>query len=209
MIYKALIGVDGVTLPDDPIQAQPTLAPRAAAFEAQPPVRILFDNGAGARSRAQPYRRASSSPSRASRSRARSARVVVPRRRRHADRRRAAAAGADTFTWNKAARPATDFTGDTGAGGLWTATPAYDWTPNPAGTALSYRPRRSPAEHRRRRQRRAVRRGSSPRRATSTCRSTVTEVRPDGKETFVQSGWLRTSLRRLDARAEHRARSRS
>jgi hypothetical protein len=29
--------------------------------------------------------------------------------------------------------------------------------------------------------------------------ATVSEVRPDGKETFVQSGWLRTSLRKLDA----------
>ena len=28
---------------------------------------------------------------------------------------------------------------------------------------------------------------------------TVTEVRPDGKETFVQGGWLRTSMRKLDA----------
>ena len=27
---------------------------------------------------------------------------------------------------------------------------------------------------------------------------TVSEVRPDGKETFVQSGWLRASLRKLD-----------
>jgi predicted acyl esterase len=27
---------------------------------------------------------------------------------------------------------------------------------------------------------------------------TVSEVRPDGKETFVQSGWLRTSVRKLD-----------
>ena len=29
---------------------------------------------------------------------------------------------------------------------------------------------------------------------------TVSEVRPDGKETYVQSGWLRTSLRKLDPR---------
>ena len=28
--------------------------------------------------------------------------------------------------------------------------------------------------------------------------ATVTEVRPDGKETFVQSGWLRASVRKLD-----------
>ena len=27
---------------------------------------------------------------------------------------------------------------------------------------------------------------------------TVSEVRPDGKETFVQSGWLRASERKLD-----------
>jgi predicted acyl esterase len=29
---------------------------------------------------------------------------------------------------------------------------------------------------------------------------TVSEVRPDGHETFVQSGWLRASVRKLDAR---------
>ena len=29
---------------------------------------------------------------------------------------------------------------------------------------------------------------------------TVSEVRPDGKETYVQSGYLRTSLRKLDAK---------
>ena len=28
--------------------------------------------------------------------------------------------------------------------------------------------------------------------------ATVTEVRPDGKETFVQGGWLRTEARKLD-----------
>jgi predicted acyl esterase len=30
--------------------------------------------------------------------------------------------------------------------------------------------------------------------------ATVTEVRPDGKETFVQNGWLRANERKLDAR---------
>jgi uncharacterized protein len=30
--------------------------------------------------------------------------------------------------------------------------------------------------------------------------ATVSEVRPDGQETFVQSGWLRASARKLDAR---------
>ena len=30
--------------------------------------------------------------------------------------------------------------------------------------------------------------------------ATITEVRPDGKETFVQGGWLRASKRKLDAK---------
>ena len=43
--------------------------------------------------------------------------------------------GADSFTADAGARPLTNFHGDTGAGegGLWTATPGYDWTQNPEG----------------------------------------------------------------------------
>ena len=46
LIYQTLLGVDGVGLPPDPIQAAPTLAAAQTAFEAQPRVRILFENGA-------------------------------------------------------------------------------------------------------------------------------------------------------------------
>ncbi len=106
-------------------------------------------------------------------------------------------AGSDTFTWNKGARPATDFTGDTGSGGLWNATPAYNWTQNPAGTALSYvsAPLTTNTV--------VVGGGAVEAWIRSTARdvdlqATVTEVRPDGKETFVQSGWLRASVRKLD-----------
>src|SRR5919197_5490322 len=53
-IYATLLGAGGVTRPPDPIQGKPTLAAAQAAFEALPPVRILFDNGAG-RSPGQPY----------------------------------------------------------------------------------------------------------------------------------------------------------
>ncbi|MDX6503290.1 MAG: uncharacterized protein QOE29_415, partial [Gaiellaceae bacterium] len=110
-------------------------------------------------------------------------------------------AGANSFTWNAHARPLTDFTGDTagGSGGLWTATPPYKWLSPPAGSALSYL--------------------TSPLKANTTVigagavrvwvrsskpnvdlQATITEVRPDGKETFVQSGWLRANERKLDAR---------
>ena len=46
-VFSAAMGVPGVTLPDDPIQAQPSYSAALAAFEQLPPVRILFDNGAG------------------------------------------------------------------------------------------------------------------------------------------------------------------
>ncbi len=47
VLYEAVLGVHGVTLPHDPIQDEPDYASALAAFEALPQVRILFDNGAG------------------------------------------------------------------------------------------------------------------------------------------------------------------
>ena len=52
---QAICGIGGpggspppdATLPPDPIQPQPTLAAAQAAFEALPQIRVLFDNGAG------------------------------------------------------------------------------------------------------------------------------------------------------------------
>ncbi len=102
----------------------------------------------------------------------------------------------------------TDFTGNTGGGtgGLWNATPAYHWDNNPAGTAASY--------------------VSAPLAQNTTVvgggavqawikapvkdvdlQVTVSEVRPDGLETFVQDGWLRASARKLNAKRSHRARA--
>jgi predicted acyl esterase len=101
------------------------------------------------------------------------------------------------FRWDPAARPATDFTGNTGTGGLWAATPAYDWTQNPAGKALSYltTPLRRNTVVIGAGAVQAWIRASVP---NVDLQVTVTEVRPDGEETFVQNGWLRTSLRALD-----------
>ncbi|HEX5619505.1 MAG TPA: CocE/NonD family hydrolase, partial [Solirubrobacteraceae bacterium] len=197
VIYKTLIGVDGVTLPADPIQGQPSPAAARAAFEAQPSVRILFDNGAGGQP-GQPYAGFEKSfaswplPGTSARSWYLGAGGALTDAA-------PAATGADTFTWNKAARPATDFTGNTGSGGLWTATPDYDWRPNPAGTALSYTSGALAANTT------VVGGGALYGWIQSSASDvdlqvTVTEVRPDGHETFVQSGWLRSSLRKLDAR---------
>ena len=41
------MGVPGVTLPPDPIQNQPSYEAALNAFQSQPSIRVLFDNGAG------------------------------------------------------------------------------------------------------------------------------------------------------------------
>jgi predicted acyl esterase len=197
VIYDAAMGVSNVMFPPDPIQEQPTYAGAKAAFEAQPSVRVLFDNGAGAEP-GQPLPGFEHSfPA-----------MPVPGAKARtwyfgpghalADAP-PAKTGADSFTWDSKARPLTNFTGDTGAGdnGLWTAMPPYKWLEPPAGTGVSYmtEPLKEStvvvgagAVH-------VWMRASKPR---VDLQATITEVRPDGKETFVQGGWLRGDLRKLD-----------
>jgi predicted acyl esterase len=201
LVYQSAMGVPGVTLPHDPIQDQPTYEAAKSAFEGLPSVRVLFDNGAG------------STPG-----------APVPGFERSFNRfpipgtkprswffgqngtlvnkppKKGRKGGSDTFRWDKSARPATDFAGtDTGSGDLWTAHPNFDWRQPPAGTAASYLTPPLGADagiigagavH-------AWVRTSVP---DVDLQVTLSEVRPDGKETYVQSGYLRASFRKLDAR---------
>ena len=197
-VFQAVFGIDGMTLPLDPIQLQPTYDLAKAAFEAQPPIRVLFDNGAGNSNAGWPYpafeRSFSSFPIPGTTARSwyfgpSGALANQP----------PTGAAADAFTWDAHARPLTDFSGDTGAGqgGLWTATPNYQWTQDPDRSAVSYvtAPLSGDA---------AVVgagrvdvwvRSSTP---NVDLQATISEVRPDGKETFVQNGWVRGNMRKLD-----------
>ena len=196
-IYEAAMGIQGVTLPPDPIQEQPTYDAALAAYEQLAPVRILFDNGAGG-SPGQPYPGFERSfgalpvPGTKARSWYFAARGALRGKK-------PARARADRFTWNARARTLTNFTGDTaaGEGGLWTATPPYKWERPPAGSAASYLTAPLTADttvvgqgavH-------AWVRSSKP---NVDLQATITEVRPDGKETFVQGGWVRGNGRKLD-----------
>jgi predicted acyl esterase len=197
VIYQEAMGTTGVTMPPDPVQLQPTYSGALQAFEQLKPIRILFDNGSGGPQPGDPAPGFEQSwpsfpvpgtvarpwylaPGGALQDRA-------PRK-----------TGADAFTWDAHARPLTDFQGDTAAGGLWTATPDYHWAQIPSGSAASYET--SPltsntavigggAVH-------AWIRSSTP---NVDLQATISEVRPDGKETFVQNGWLRANERKLDA----------
>src|SRR5581483_3106630 len=186
-------------LPLDPIQLQPTLDTARTEFEKQPEIRILFDNGAGMASHpGWPYPGFEQSFSS----------FPIPGTTGQSwylgpggslDDQPGASTGADAFTWDVADRPLTDFTGDTGSGpnGLWTATPPFNWQQDPSGTAVSYVT--APLS-----QDTAVIgagrvdlwvKSSTP---DVDLQATISEVRPDGKESFVQNGWIRTKARALD-----------
>jgi len=199
LIYQEAMGIPGVTLPLDPIQLQPTLGLAQAAFENQKQVRVLFDNGAGGLSPGRPYPGFEKSFDG----------LPVPGTQAKAwylspggslSSSPPAAASADEFTWDADALPRTDFSGDTaaGTGGLWTALPEYNWAQSPPGSAVSYTTAPLTANT-------AVIgagavnvwvRSSTP---DVDLQATISEVRPDGKETFVQNGWVRGSARKLDA----------
>ncbi|MFZ0089549.1 MAG: CocE/NonD family hydrolase, partial [Solirubrobacteraceae bacterium] len=199
-LFATAMGVGGVTLPPDPIQAEPTYAAARAAFQRLAPIRVLFDNGAGSATAGAPY------PAFARSFR----RFPIPGTRARSwylgaggrlTATRPARGEIDTFTWNPRARPPTSFSGtdDGGRGGLWTATPAYRWRQSPPGSAASYVSAPLTADT-------VVIGGGAVRlwlKASAPSvdlQVTISEVRPDGRETFVQNGWLRASERTLDRR---------
>jgi uncharacterized protein len=81
--------------------------------------------------------------------------------------------------------------------GVWRAKPPWDWQPLPDSKALAYvtEPLTEALE--------MIGSGSVDLWLKSTAKDTdvqvtLSEVRPDGKETYVQSGWLRASHRKLN-----------
>jgi predicted acyl esterase len=199
LIFQEAFGIKGLTLPPDPVQLNPTYSGALAAFEQNKQVRVLFDNGAGGTAPGQPY------PS----SEASFSQFPIPGTQATTwylapggalTPKPPAGTHADQFTWDAGALPLQDFTGDTGSAenGLWTETPAYHWEQNPPGSAVSYLTEPLAANT-------TVIgagavnvwvRSSTP---NVDLQATISEVRPDGKETFVQNGWVRANERKLDA----------
>jgi hypothetical protein len=207
---QAIFGINGpcngsqcappaMTLPPDTIQAQPTYDLAKAAFDALQPIRVLFDNGAGNSSNpGWPYPGFEQSfdsfpiPGTTARS------WYLGPNGALADAPATGTRG-DGFTWDAHARPLTDFTGDTGAGagGLWTPTPNYQWSQDPARHAVAYvtDPLSTNTTVVGAGRVDLWVRSSTP---NVDLQATISEVRPDGKETFVQNGWVRANERALD-----------
>jgi predicted acyl esterase len=204
-IYQAALGLpseDHVTLPADPIQAMPKYAEALAAFTALPPIRVLFDNGAGTSPNGNttpgnPYPGFEQSfsafpiPGTVARSWYLGPQGELSEEPAPSD-------GVDSYTSDASATPLTDYTGSPGPGGLWGVASQWqwNWVQPPAGSAVSYASAPLTADST------AIGGGSVNLWVKSSTpdvdlQATISEVRPDGNETFVQNGWIRASKRKL------------
>jgi len=209
-IYSAALGLpkgDQITLPPDTIQEQSNYMKALKAFQGLPEVRVLFDNGAGTApaggttAAGNPYPgfedtfpEFPSGNERVWYLGAGGTLTELP----------AASEGVDSYTSDANATALTDYTGGTGPGGLWgnASQWLWNWEQPTEGKAVSY--------------------VSEPLGADTTIvgggavnlwvksstpdvdlQATVSEVRTDGNETFVQNGWIRASQRKLATNSEN------
>jgi predicted acyl esterase len=107
-------------------------------------------------------------------------------------------ASSATYTADPGARPRQTLPGD-GAEDAWKAQPPYNWAPLAAGKGLGFTsaPLAKDAVIAGPSSLDVWLRSSAP---DTDLQVTLSEVRPDGRETYVQNGWLRASHRKLDAR---------
>jgi hypothetical protein len=112
--------------------------------------------------------------------------------------------GVDSYTSNAHALPLTDYSGNTGGGGLWDNASAWrwNWQPYPAGTAASFLSEPLGTDTT------VIGAGAVDLWVRSSTpdvdlQATISEVRPDGKESFVQNGWMRASERKLSFSANN------
>jgi uncharacterized protein len=195
-LYRFLAGAGAAPVQQSRLAGLPSVSAAKAVFERDPRVRLLMDNGAGPQGpgsigatwelgyRTWPPRRVRArryhlGPNGALGSR--------PARRERA-----------RYVADPRARPAQTLPGN-GAGDAWKAQPPYNWAPVAPGKGVGFVTRplgrdvviAGPASL-------DVYLRSSAR--DTDLQVTLSEVRPDGRETYVQNGWLRASHRRLNAR---------
>ncbi len=178
-------------VPPDPVAAEPTYASALAKFNQTPEVTVGFDTGAAAGNAPGiplPAFTATAQRFPFPGTQARSWSFAPGGRLLPAP---SGASGTDAFTYSSKEGTVIDYHGkNTGAGGLWNALPTYDWVSPKAGTAVSFvtAPLAGNTV--------VVGAGTASVWVKSTkpavdLQATVTEVRPDGKEVYVQNGYLR------------------
>jgi predicted acyl esterase len=200
LLAESLTGVPGLQLPKGLDYSGMDYAQALKKFEAQKPIRILFEEGAA---KGQPsgsplprfVRGFDSWPIPQARAKAW---YLGPRGGLRAAPSHASPADARprSYVADPDALPATDYTGP--SDGIWKAHPTYDWRQIPQGTGLGWITPTLKKDVV------AIGTGSLDLWVRSSAGDTdlevtVSEVRPNGTEVYVQSGWLRASHRKLDA----------
>jgi uncharacterized protein len=205
VVYDEAMGLpktDLVTLPSDPIQEKLTYESALSEFEALPSIRVLFDNGAGtsptlSKTAGDPYPGFEQSFSK----------FPIPGTKARTwylgvggalNEKAPASEGVDSYTSDASAVPLTDYGANTGTGGLWgnASQWEYNWVQPPSGSAVAYVSAPLATDTT------AIGGGAVHLWVKSSTpdvdlQATVSEVRPDGNETFVQDGWIRASERKL------------
>jgi predicted acyl esterase len=201
LIFQSATGIPNVQLEPDRFTKYTSYASALAAYEKEPPIRILFENGAGnASNLGAPYGTYEAHfTSWPPPNEVPTTWFFQPDQKLSSTAPTIAddAGNASTsYVYDPAAKPLTDFHGSTSD--IWGAHPAFDWRALPLGKALAF--------------------DSPPLTKTTVVAGpgsvdlwlrssdtdtdlevTVSELRPDGKEIYVQNGWLRASQRKLDA----------
>jgi hypothetical protein len=203
-LYRYLADADAAPLEQSRLAGMPSVAAARAAFERDPRVRLLMDNGggpAGPGTIGAPWELGFGAwPPRQT---AATSFALGPGGR--LVRGAAAGGGRVSYTGDPRARPDRTLPGRSEAD-AWKAQPPYRWAPVAAGKGLGWISEPLGSD--------VVIAGPSSLdlRLRSTARdtdlqATISEVRPDGSEIYVQSGWLRASHRRLDRAASTRVRA--
>ncbi|MFN8021954.1 MAG: CocE/NonD family hydrolase [Acidimicrobiales bacterium] len=201
VLTDALYGVTDVAPFDDRF-AGDTYEEALAAFEAEPRVRVLLEQGAGGEVPGAPEPRSVAEfdawpvPSAVATTwRLDDGGALVAA---GSDATDVSTSGADDYTADPDALPDTFYDGS--GDGIWRADVQYDWEPLPDGTGIGFvtEPLADDTT--------VIGSGSvdlwiSADADDTDLEVTVSEVRPDGTEIYVQSGWLRASQRALDTAA--------
>jgi hypothetical protein len=199
IIYATILGSGAPMppLPADPFDAVTDLEQARQLFEADPYVRVLMENGAGSATPGLPAPTFELGFDRWPPPAQPMAWYLGPHGTLARIRTRDVGE-VDAYTPDPEARPEQTLPGR-GESQAWAVMPPYEWRPLVDGTALAYAS--APLEE-------DVTivgpgsvdlwlRSSAP---DTDLQVTLSEIRPDGLETYVQGGWLRASHRRLDRR---------
>jgi predicted acyl esterase len=198
IIYNDLFGFPDATLPPDRFTGFSDYAAALAAYEAEPPIRILWENGAG-RDPGEPYSTAESFHSAWPIPGAETRSWYLAPDGRLTDTAPTIGdgepRGSSSYVFDPATKRASTFDGSTEA--IWKVAPDVHWEPLVEGHSLNFVTAPFTDET-------AMAGWGSvdlwlrSEAADTDLEVTLTEVRGDGQERFIQSGWLRASHRKLD-----------